>query len=186
MAQSNTNHAEVLLLFVLILTSICFRLSPHLRCAVLRMGWRGVCFSVRLRLLQRLLRRCGLLQIERYCSKLASPIRGNISVSSLGFQLSKWNGIVCTCDLLFQAVPRLVERTMLSFSRFSRYSSYLQRYVHEISFESSDSWSFTEPLDTNFWAYFSWFHCRATCVYWIEAIFFYFSLPTYLYLLLLC
>lgn len=155
MAQSNTNHAEVLLLFVLILTSICFRLSPHLQCAVLRMGWRGVCFSVRLRLLQRLLRSCGLLQIERYCSKLASPVRGNISVSSLGFQLSEVNGIVSTCDLLFQAVPRLVERTMLSFSHFSRYSSYLQRYVHEISFESSDSWSFTEPLDTNFWAYFS-------------------------------
>lgn len=51
------------------------------------------------------------LQIERYCSKPASPIRGNISLSSLGFQLSELNRIVCTCDLLFQAVPRLMERT---------------------------------------------------------------------------
>lgn len=64
MAQNSTIHAEVLLLFVLILTSICFTLSSHLQCAVLRMGWRGGCFSVRWRLLQRFLRSCGLLQIE--------------------------------------------------------------------------------------------------------------------------
>lgn len=111
MAQNNTIHAELLLLLVLILTLICFTLSPYLQWAVLRMGWRGGCFSVRWRLLQRLLRSCGLLQTEKYCSKPASPIRGNISLSSLGFQLSELNGIFCTCDVFFQAVPKLMERT---------------------------------------------------------------------------
>lgn len=185
MAHNNTIRAEVLLLFVLISTSICFTLSPHLQCAVLRRGWGAGCFSARWRLLRRLLRSCGLPHAERHCSKSASPISVNISLSSLDFQPSELNGIVHTCDLLFQAVPRLMERPTLSFSCFSRYSSYLQRYVHEISVESSNSWSFTEPLDTGLWVYFSWFHCRASCVYWIEVIFLYFSLPTYLYLLLL-
>lgn len=155
MTQNNTILAEVLLLFVLISTSICFTLSPHLQCAVLRRGWEGGCFSARWRLLQRLLRSCGLPQTERHCSKAASPISVNISLSSLGFQLSELNGTVHTCDLLFQAVPRLMERATLSFSCFSRYSSYLQRYVHEISIESGNSWSFREPLDTGLWAYFS-------------------------------
>lgn len=164
MTQNNTVHAEVLLLFVLISNSICFMLSPHLQCAVLRTGWRGGCFSARWRLLRRLLRSCGLPQTERRCSKPDSPIRVNISLLSLGFQLSELNGIVRTCDLLFQAMPRLMERVTLPFSCFSRYSSYLQRCVHEISVESSNSWSLTEPLDTSFWAYFSWFHCRAAGV----------------------
>ena len=159
-------------------------LSPYFQCAVLRRGWRGGCFSGRWRLLWRLLQSCGLPQTERHCSKPASPIKVNISLSSLGFQLSELNGIVHACDLLFQAVPRLMERARLSFSHFSRYSSYLQRYVHEISVESGNSWSFTEPLGTSFWAYFRQFLCRATGVYWIAVIFLYFSLPTYLCLLL--
>jgi len=155
MTQNSTICAEVLLLFVLISTSICFTLSPHLQCAVLRRGWRGGCFSARWRMLRRLLTSCGLLQTKRRCSKPASPVSANVSLSSLGFQLAEVNEIVHTCDLLFQAVPRLMERAMLSFTCFSRHSSYLHRYVHEKSIGSENSWSFTEPLDTGLWAYFS-------------------------------
>lgn len=183
MTQNNTIHAEVLLLLVLISTSICFTLFLHLQCAVLRRGRGEGAFLPGGGFCRDSLRSCGLPQTERYYSKPASPISVNISLSSLGFQLSELNGIVHTCDLLFQAAPRLMERATLSFSCFSRYSSYLQRYVHEISIESRNSWSFTEPLDTGLWAYFSLFHCRAASVYWIEVIFFNFSLPTYLCLL---
>lgn len=38
MTQNNTIHAEVLLLFVFIPTSICSTASPRLQCSVLRKG----------------------------------------------------------------------------------------------------------------------------------------------------